>query len=65
MGRKSFYYNYMGFLKVTRLIWTSAKNMSLKIRIVSLDTDLQAYFITEVLERMDQRNVYFPPSTVM
>ena len=65
MGRKSFYYNYMGFLKVTRLIWMSAKNMSLKILIVSLDTDLQAYFITEVLERMDQRNVYFPPSTVM
>ena len=55
----------MGFLKVNRLIWMSAKNMSLKILIVSLDTDLQAYFITEVLERMDQRNVYFPPSTVM
>lgn len=55
----------MGISKAPRLIWTSAKNMSLKILIVSLDTDLQAYFITEVLERMDQRSVYFPPSTLM
>lgn len=55
----------MGISKATRFIWTSAKNMSLKILIVSLDTDLRAYFITEVLERMDQKNVYFPPSTLM
>lgn len=65
LGRKSAYCNYMDTLKTTRLTWTLAKNMILRILTVSLVTDLQAYFITKVLERVDQINVYFPPNALI